>query len=127
VLITVSRTNANTGDVFVNYAATAPPWPVWIMCRPSGLLTFSNGIAFQTFFLHHQQPVGARRPVLLQPVKPDVPSPVDPAGTATVTITDDVVGLSFSAPAYSINENGGAATITVVRSGYVSNLLSVTY
>jgi len=32
--------------------------------------------------------------------------------TATVTITDDISGISLSAPAYSINENGGAANIT---------------
>jgi uncharacterized repeat protein (TIGR01451 family) len=92
-------------------------------------LTFSNGIAFQTFSVPiiNNRLVQGDRSFTVNLLNPTAPAQLIPPSTATVTITDDVSGLSFSGPAYSINENGGAATITVVRSGYVSNLLSVTY
>ena len=46
---------------------------------------------------------------------------------ATVTITDDVAGLSFSSPIYNVNENGQQAVITVLRSNYTNSTVSVDY
>ena len=50
-----------------------------------------------------------------------------PPSTATVTITDDVAGISFSSSAYRVNENGGPATITVFRTNYTNSIVSVDY
>ena len=49
--------------------------------------------------------------------------------TAVVTITDNDSGgiFSFSAPTYSVNENGGSATITVKRTGGVASDVRVHY
>ena len=46
---------------------------------------------------------------------------------AVLTILDDEVGLRFSAPTYTVNENGGLATITVVRTGPTASPVSVNY
>ena len=50
-----------------------------------------------------------------------------PPSVATVTITDDVSGISFSSSDYRVNENGGSATITVFRTGYTNSIVSVDY
>jgi len=44
-----------------------------------------------------------------------------------VTITDDDIGgvIQFSAPTYSVNEDGGDAVVTVVRSGGQAGGISV--
>ncbi len=48
---------------------------------------------------------------------------------ATVTITNDnsFGTLQFSAPSYRVNENGGYATISVIRTGGSAQNLTVTY
>ncbi|HXU74934.1 MAG TPA: Calx-beta domain-containing protein [Methylomirabilota bacterium] len=128
VLITVARSNANTGLVFVNYATSNGTAQAGVDYVPtSGLLTFSNGIALQTFsvpIINNRLAQGDRT-FTINLLNPTAPAQLIPPSTATVTITDDISGISLSAPAYSINENGGAANITVVRSGYLSNTVSV--
>ena len=52
------------------------------------------------------------------------------AGTATVTIADDDSGTStiqFDSSTYSVNENGGSATLRVVRSGGIGQTVTVNY
>ena len=50
LLITVVRSNVNTGTIAAGYA-TADDTAIqgWTMLATGGTLTFSNGIAFQTF------------------------------------------------------------------------------
>src|SRR5262249_33208196 len=50
----------------------------------------------------------------------------DPS-VATVTILDDDSGLRFSGPTYSVSESGVSATITVFRSGALTNTVSVNF
>ena len=132
LLITVVRSNVNTGTIRVDYATadgTALAGVNYIADR--GTLTFSNGIAFQsvavqiisnrtvegdrtfTFYLTNATPTNLA--FLLTPY------------AATVTITDDIAGLSFSSPAYSANENSQQAVITVFRSNYTNSAVSVDF
>jgi len=46
---------------------------------------------------------------------------------ATITITDDVSGLSFSGPSYQVSEKGGYAVIGVQRSGFTNSSVSVDF
>ena len=57
------------------------------------------------------------------------PSLMGAIANATLTITNDNShgALQFSAPAYVVNENGGYATITVVRTGGAVGTISALY
>ncbi len=94
-------------------------------------MTFSNGIGSQSFvvpIVNNGRFTGDRTfyinlstnsltglAQLLQP------------STASVTITDNLSGLSFSSPAYTVNKNGVASLITVLRSGYTTSTNSVDF
>jgi uncharacterized delta-60 repeat protein/uncharacterized repeat protein (TIGR01451 family) len=132
VVITVARFNPNTGTVGVNYATadgTALAGVNYI--ANNGALIFSNGIAFQTVevqIISNQVVEGDRTFTfyLTNATPTNVASLMTPY-VATVTITDDVAGLSFSSPTYSANENGQQAVITVVRSNYTNSAVSVDF
>ena len=119
VLITVVRTNVNTGTVGVSYATADDTALAGVnYVANSGTLTFSNGIAFQTVELQ----IITNRVVegdltftfyLTNATPTNMASLLTPYA-ASITITDDVAGLSFSSPAYRANENGQEAVITVI-------------
>jgi len=132
ILFTIARSNLNTGTIsteFTTADGTAVQGVDYV--ANSGTLTFSNGIPYHTFsvqiisnrfiegdrdftvYLTNASPPGLAQ--LLQPYK------------ATVTITDDVSGLSFSSSAYKVGENAQTATITVRRSNYTNSTVSVQY
>src|SRR5204863_262183 len=99
VTITVLRSNANTGTVSVQYAttngtATAPA----DYTATSGTLTFSNGIALQSFIVpivNNASVQGDRSfTVGLFNPNPTNIAFVIPPGMASVTITDDTSALS---------------------------------
>ncbi|HTL55238.1 MAG TPA: Calx-beta domain-containing protein [Candidatus Limnocylindrales bacterium] len=130
ILISVLRSNANTGIVSVHYTTedgTAKAGVDYV--ASSGVLTFSNGIALQSFTVPiiNNQLVEGDTTFNLNLVNPSPGSQLVPPSSATVTITNDLAGLSFSSPAYSVNENGVSALITVVRSGFTTNTVSVDY
>ncbi len=130
VSITVVRSNANTGVVTVNYATTNGTAIAGVDYQAvSGQLVFSNGIAAQTFSVPviNNKLVEGDRTFTVGLFNPSAGALLVPPSTASVTITDDVSGLSFSAPTYVVNENGVAANITVLRTGYTSNTVSVIY
>ena len=137
LLVTVFRTNANTGTVSVNYATTTKASDTAVpsvdYAATSGILTFSNGVTLQSF----QVPILNNRQLegdltfsidLTNPVggAPGVAQLIPPS-TATVTITDDIAGISFSSSYYRVNENGGSATIAVLRGNYTNSTVSVSY
>jgi uncharacterized delta-60 repeat protein/uncharacterized repeat protein (TIGR01451 family) len=132
VVITVLRTNANTGLATVNFGTadgTAIAGVDYV--TRNGLLTFSNGIALQSFtvpIINNRLVEGDRTfTVYLTNATPTNLAQLIPPFTAAVTITDDVSGLSFSSPVYSINENGISQTVTVLRTGYTNSVVSVDY
>jgi uncharacterized delta-60 repeat protein/uncharacterized repeat protein (TIGR01451 family) len=130
VLISVLRSNANTGIVSVHYATadgTAQAGVDYVAAN--GVLTFSNGIALQSFTV----PIINNKLVENNPyftinlLNPSPGAQLVPPSSTTVSITNDLSGLSFSSPVYSVNENGVFATVTVVRSGFTTNTVSVDY
>ncbi len=137
VLITVLRSNANTGVVSVNYATATNANDNAVAGvdygATSGLLTFSNGVTLQSFLvpIFNNRQVEGNRTFSINLSNPAGGAPgiaqLIPPGTATVTITDDVSGISFSSSDYQVNENGGSATITVFRSNYTNSIVSVDF
>lgn len=133
VVITVVRTNADTGTVSVRYATVTnandtAEAPVDYTAT-TGVLTFSNGVTLQTFTVPinpNNQVRGDRTfSIILTNQTPG--AQLIPPSVATVTIIDDIAGLSFSSPAYSKEETGGSVTITVMRSGYTNSTVSVNF
>ena len=133
LLVTVLRTNANTGTVSVNYATATNANDTAVAGvdygATSGLLTFSNLVALQSFIvpIFNNRQIEGNRTFSINLFNPTGGAQLIPPSTATVTITDDVSGISFSSPNYRVNENGGAATITVLRSNYTNSIVSVDY
>ena len=93
------------------------------------MLTFNNGVTLQTFMVPinpNRQVRGDRSfSIILTNQTPG--AQLIPPSIATVTITDDTAGLSFSAPAYSKEETGGSVSITVLRSNYTNSTVSVDF
>ena len=132
LLITVLRSNVNTGTIAANFATadgTAVQGVDYV--TNSGTLVFSNGIPFQAFavqIISNQFIEGDRTfRVYLTNATPTNVAFLLPPYTATITITDDVSGLSFSSPGYNVNENSQTATITVFRSNYTNSAVAVDY
>jgi len=133
VTISVTRSNANTGLVTVNFATANGTALANVDYYPTnGLLTFSNGIAFQSFavpIINNRLLEGDRtfgvylstNAASLGGARLLTPS------TASVIITDDIAGLSFSSPAYEVKENGGQAVIGVLRTGYTNCSVTVDF
>jgi uncharacterized repeat protein (TIGR01451 family)/uncharacterized delta-60 repeat protein len=133
LLVTVLRSNANSGTVSVNYAtvtnATDTAVPGVDYGAVSGLLTFSNGVTVQSFVvpIFNNRQVGADRTFSMTLFNPSGSAQLIPPSVATVTITNDVSGVSFASAAYRANENSGSAPITVLRSSYTNSIVSVNY
>ena len=133
VLITVLRSNANTGIVSVNYATATNENDNAVAGvdygSTSGLLTFSNGVSLHSFTvpIFNNRQVESDRTFSINLFNPTGGAQLIPPSVATVTITNDVSGISFSSSEYRVNENGGSATITVFRSGYTNSIVSVGY
>ena len=124
LLITILRTNANTGTVSVNYATATNANDTAVAGvdygATSGLLTFGNNVSIQSFSvpIFNNRQIEGNRTFSINLFNPTGGAQLIPPSTATVTIIDDVSGISFSSPNYRVNENGGAATITVLRTNY---------
>jgi uncharacterized repeat protein (TIGR01451 family)/uncharacterized delta-60 repeat protein len=130
VVISVVRSNANTGIVSVNYATADNTAVAGIdYVSTGGTLTFSNGIALQSFTVPiiNNRLVEGDRVFSVGLFNPTPPAQILVPNIASVTITDNVAGLSFSSPSYKVNENGVAATITVLRTGYTNSTVGVDY
>ena len=129
--ISIVVSNVNNGTLAVGYATadgTALAGVNYV--TNGGTLTFSNGVPYQavgiqiisnqviegdrtfTFYLTNTSPTNVA--FLLTPY------------AATITITDDTAGLSFSSPTYTTSENNQqGATVTVFRSNYTNNEVKV--
>jgi uncharacterized delta-60 repeat protein/uncharacterized repeat protein (TIGR01451 family) len=130
VMISVLRSNANTGIVSVHYATADGSAQAGVdYVAANGVLTFSNGIALQSFTVPiiNNQLVENNPSFTVNLLNPSPGAQLVSPSSATVTITNDLAGLSFSSPVYSVNENGVSATITVVRSGFTTNTVAVDY
>ena len=131
VIITVTRTNADTGLATVNFGTRDLTALANVDYYPTnGILTFSNGIVFQSFavpIINNRTLEGNRdfAVYLLTNAASLGAAQLLPPSTALVTITDDIAGLSFSSPAYQVSANSGQAIISVVRTGFTNCSLTV--
>jgi len=131
LLITVVRSNVDNGTVGVSYATADGTAQAGVdYDANSGSLTFSNGIQFQTLSVQiiSNRFIEGNRTFSVNLTNPTPTNAVllTPYA-ATVTITDDVAGLSFSGPTYSANKNSQQAVITVSRSNYTNSTVSVDF
>ncbi len=137
--VTVTRGGVSTGQVTVDYT-TADQLPSGVgkaaaavdYTPTTGTVTFGTGITTRTFtvpIINNALPQGPRtfNVLLSNPtITVGAVTLVAPA-LAEVTITDDDIGgvIQFSGPTYTVNENGGEAVVTVVRSGGQAGGVSV--
>ena len=133
VLITVTRTNADTGLANVSFSTRDLSALANVDYYPTnGILTFSNGIVFQSFtvpIINNRTLEGNRNFAveLITNAATLGAGQLLPPSTATITITDDIAGLSFSSPAYRVSEKGGQAVISVLRTGFTNCSLTVDF
>lgn len=130
VVITVLRSNPNTGLVRVNYAtsdgtATAP----WDYLSASGVLVFTNGQLSNSFSIPiiDNSLVDGDRSFTVSLFSPSVPAQLLQPSSATINILDNEAGFHFSNPTYEIAENGVAAVIPVHRIGFTNNTVAVSF
>jgi hypothetical protein len=141
--ITVNRTGAPNLALSVDYATQAafgsPASPIfdYTSISPPQTLTFNPGEVSKTFQVAITDDPDAESPenlglALSNPknLTAGAAPQLGPNGPAQLTINDDDVStFSFSAPAYSVQENdpAGHATITVNRGGATNIPASVSY
>ena len=133
VTVTVVRTNGNTGTVSVKFATSPglvnPATPVSDYISTNGTLTFLDGETVKTFTVQivEDTAVEGDETVWLTLSDPSTGTHLGPVNTAVLTILDNDAGLRFFASTYSVMENGVSAVITVVRTNFTNNLVSVDY
>jgi hypothetical protein len=132
--VTVTRAGGSTGSVSVNYATsngTAAAGSDYTAV--SGTLTFADGETTKTFTvpIANDAAVEGNETINLTLTNPTGGATLGGQTTAVLTIQDDDAAqpgvLQFSTSAYSVNENGGTATITVTRTGGSNVPVSVSY
>jgi hypothetical protein len=129
--IAVSRTGNLTPAVTVNFSCAdgTAKSNVNYTCNP-GTLTFAKNVGLQTFsvqILHDGVHTG-NLTVNLSLNSPTggflgTPNPV----VLTIMDVDPAASLGLSAAAYSVNETSGTATITVKRSGVLTQAVTVDF
>jgi urease beta subunit len=134
VTVTVTRTSGSTGSVSVNYATSDGPATAGNdYVATSGTLTFADGETSKTFTIPiiDDNLVENNETFNLALSNPTGGAALGSPATASVTIIDNDVPqpgiLQFSTSGYSVNENGGSATITVTRTGGSNVPVTVNY
>ena len=128
-VVTVMRTNANTGVVSVGYStadgtAVAP----FDYASSSGVLVFTNNQLSNSFAVPivDNLLVDGNRYFSVNLFGATAPAQLLSPSNATVVIVDNDAGLGFSASSYEVTE-GGNATITVQRTGSTNGTVLVNY
>jgi uncharacterized delta-60 repeat protein len=131
--ITVVRRGGNVGALSVDYrTANGTAFAGTNYTSTSGTLNWAVGdTATKTFLVPiiDDSLVQGDRTVNLILTNASVPAAMGTQSNAVLTIVeDDAYGsLSFSRANYSVNESGGTAIFTVVRTGGVAGTVSVRY
>lgn len=145
LVITVLRTNFDTGTASVqfgtsdgtnqNSAVNALNGVDYLMTN--GTLTFSNGqasnsivvtILNQTIVENSKSfNVSLSNAMVTAVGNQPTNAYIISNATALVTITDVFTGIGFSSPTYSASECGGAASITIVRSGPTNTTINAVF
>jgi uncharacterized repeat protein (TIGR01451 family) len=95
----------------------------------SGTLTFLDGETVKTFNIPITDDtlVEGNETVTVTLSSPSAGTKLLSPGTSVLTIIDNDAGLFLSSPAYSVNEGGVNAVITVIRTNYLSAQVTVDY
>ncbi len=130
VVITLFRTNETPDTVSVDYSTTNGTAVAGVdYLATSGTAVFTNGAASASFVvpLVNNRVADSDKSfeVLLSGASEGVA--ILPPARASVIIANDLSGLGFSSPAFTVRENAVNATIEVVRSGYTNSVVSVEY
>ncbi len=133
--ITVTRVNGSFGIVAVDYntgdgsASAGSDYTA-----TSGTLIFDDGVTSQTFTVDiwNDDEYEGDETVNLSLSNPLGGAGLESPSTAVLTITEDdpvppVGSLQFSAPAYTVDENGSTASITVTRVNGSFGIVTVDY
>lgn len=129
-LLTVIRTNPNTGIITVVFSTTngtATAGSDFI--ASGGSLVFTNGESAKTIaipIINDTQVEGPETFFVTLSSPSDGAQLLEPV-TASVTIIDNDSGLRFSSANYTVTENGVEAIISVLRSGVLTNTVATSY
>ena len=95
----------------------------------SGTLVFANGIGTNTFTVPiiNNSSVTGNKTFTVTLSHPTAPGRLVAPYVETVTIVDVNSGVHFSSSDYTVLKNQGAASISVVRTGYTNSEVSVHY
>ena len=133
--ITVTRVDGSFGTVAVNYATSDGTANVGSdYTAASGSLTFADGVTSQTFTVDiiNDADYEGDETVNLVLSNPTGGAGLGAPASAVITIAEDdpvppAGSLQFSAPAYTVAENGVTATISVSRVGGSFGTVGVSY
>lgn len=130
VVVTVIRSNANTGTVTVNYATrndTATNGVDYV--ATGGVLVFAEGETLKTFAVPiiDNTRVEPDRTFHVELFNPTGGAQLLEPSTAAVTLRDNDAGLRFARGSFTGLENDVFATITVVRTNFTNSVVSVDY
>ncbi len=131
LLVTVVRTNGSpTGTNSVVYSTSdGTATAGFDYTATSGVLTFTNGETVKTFIVPILEDtlVEGDETFNISLSSPDPGAQLLNPSNLVATIIDDDSGFKFSSPAYSVNEGGVRATITVLRTGILTNRVTVDF
>ncbi len=129
-IITVLRTGNTAGSASVNFSASGGTAVASVeYVATNGTLNFISGQTSNFFAVQilNDNQIDGDQTVGLTLSNPSVGTQLLPPSTGTLTIIDNESGFSFSSANYSVNENGVAAQITVVRTGVTNSTASVNF
>ena len=133
LLVTVYRTNANTGPASVNistlstsnFTATAGA----DYTATGGALNFTNGEALKIISIPivNDLLVEGNETFGIELSTPSLGAQIFGVTLATNTIVDNDASVRFSSATYNVTENGVQATISVVREAITNSTVAVNY
>jgi uncharacterized delta-60 repeat protein/uncharacterized repeat protein (TIGR01451 family) len=133
IVITVLRTNGNTGYISVNYLTSDGSAQGGLDYRPvSGSLTFGDGETVKTFSVPIYQDFldETNETVILTLANPSIGAVLGGTATATLTIQNTRLvngNLNFAATNYTATEGSLAARMTVTRAFGSQGAIAVNY
>lgn len=130
LMVTVYRTNATTGPASVSLTSTnGSAIAGQDFTAVGGSLNFTNGEAVKVVLIPivNDLLVEGDEDFQLTLSGPSPGAQLVGISNAVATIIDNDAGLRFSSPAYSVNEAGVFATITVLRQNITNSTVSVSY
>jgi len=131
LIVTVLRTNAqdNATNTVVYFTSDGTATHGQDYVASSGVLTFSNGEVTKNIVIPILQDtiVEGNEFFTISLTNATGGAQLVGATNTTVQIVDDDAGFAFSSPTYFVGEGAINATVSVLRSGYLSNNVSVSY